>query len=420
MAGAEAVAVEADDDGFGVVLADGRAVRALRLILATGVVDVLPSIDRFGEFYGSSAFTCPTCDGYEAQDKTIVVIGEHDDLGGVRRGNAGLGICRHAHRRTDVDRCIQCRTRQGERRGHRCRDRHTHGAAGRRRQPRGRELTAGPSFAATCCSSLPTKSSTATWPSASAARFLTKDALSSMRTAEPRYRMSSPPETSLRALCSPRSPPPRASARASPRPSHSRRVRRSWLAAPRTGSEQCAQRMSTSTHSFPAPRRDRVPSSQRQPPGAARPGGSARSRAGRLRGRDHPAPGTPVASHAHRNWRSSGRHGRRPRDQHPRRRHVPRRDLGTRRLRNSPRATTVEARHAAPNWSASLGLVLIGWGLFSLVEGVINHHLLTIHHVRDDVHRSDVVGPRLPPERSGAVQRGPADLPKTAAQPGPA
>ena len=39
----------------------------------------------------------------------------------------------------------------------------------------------------------------------------------------------------------------------------------------------------------------------------------------------------------------------------------------------------------APHWSASLGLVLIGWGLFNLVEGVINHHLLTIHHVRDDV-----------------------------------
>ncbi len=81
VAGAEAVAVEADDDGFEVVLDDGRTVRALRLILATGVVDVLPSIDRFGEFYGSCAFTCPTCDGYEAQNKTIVVIGDHDDLG---------------------------------------------------------------------------------------------------------------------------------------------------------------------------------------------------------------------------------------------------------------------------------------------------------------------------------------------------
>lgn len=31
------------------------------------------------------------------------------------------------------------------------------------------------------------------------------------------------------------------------------------------------------------------------------------------------------------------------------------------------------------------GLLAAGWGLFNLVEGVIDHHILTIHHVRDDV-----------------------------------
>lgn len=30
-----------------------------------------------------------------------------------------------------------------------------------------------------------------------------------------------------------------------------------------------------------------------------------------------------------------------------------------------------------------VGLMLIGWGLFNLVEGVINHHILGIHHVRE-------------------------------------
>jgi uncharacterized membrane protein len=29
-----------------------------------------------------------------------------------------------------------------------------------------------------------------------------------------------------------------------------------------------------------------------------------------------------------------------------------------------------------------IGAVLIGWGMFNLVEGIINHHLLQIHHVR--------------------------------------
>lgn len=32
-----------------------------------------------------------------------------------------------------------------------------------------------------------------------------------------------------------------------------------------------------------------------------------------------------------------------------------------------------------------IGLILMGWGAFNLVEGIVDHHILTIHHVRDDV-----------------------------------
>jgi uncharacterized membrane protein len=32
-----------------------------------------------------------------------------------------------------------------------------------------------------------------------------------------------------------------------------------------------------------------------------------------------------------------------------------------------------------------LGLVLAGWGLFDVVEGVIDHQILNVHHVRDDL-----------------------------------
>lgn len=39
----------------------------------------------------------------------------------------------------------------------------------------------------------------------------------------------------------------------------------------------------------------------------------------------------------------------------------------------------------APSWGFHLGLVLVGWGLFNLVEGAVNHHLLGVHHVRDDL-----------------------------------
>jgi thioredoxin reductase len=74
------------DDAFDLRLADGRRMRALRLILATGVVDLLPDIAHFDEYYGATAFTCPTCDGYEAQGKRVVAIGDDDHISGFALG----------------------------------------------------------------------------------------------------------------------------------------------------------------------------------------------------------------------------------------------------------------------------------------------------------------------------------------------
>ena len=34
---------------------------------------------------------------------------------------------------------------------------------------------------------------------------------------------------------------------------------------------------------------------------------------------------------------------------------------------------------------ATWGCVLAGWGLFNLVEGLVDHQLLGVHHVRDDL-----------------------------------
>lgn len=39
----------------------------------------------------------------------------------------------------------------------------------------------------------------------------------------------------------------------------------------------------------------------------------------------------------------------------------------------------------APPWRAHFGGLMVGWGAFNLVEGLIDHHLLGIHHVRDDL-----------------------------------
>lgn len=44
-----------------------------------------------------------------------------------------------------------------------------------------------------------------------------------------------------------------------------------------------------------------------------------------------------------------------------------------------------EARRGAPLPDARMftGQLLLGWGSFNLVEGVLGHHLLELHHVRD-------------------------------------
>jgi uncharacterized membrane protein len=34
------------------------------------------------------------------------------------------------------------------------------------------------------------------------------------------------------------------------------------------------------------------------------------------------------------------------------------------------------------SWKGLLGWILVGWGLFNLIEGAIDHHILQIHHVR--------------------------------------
>jgi uncharacterized membrane protein len=39
----------------------------------------------------------------------------------------------------------------------------------------------------------------------------------------------------------------------------------------------------------------------------------------------------------------------------------------------------------APSWSFHVGLLLAGWGVFNVVEGLLNHQILGLHHVRDDL-----------------------------------
>jgi uncharacterized membrane protein len=44
-----------------------------------------------------------------------------------------------------------------------------------------------------------------------------------------------------------------------------------------------------------------------------------------------------------------------------------------------------QRRELAPPWRAHFGMLLVGWGVFNIVEGVIDHQILSLHHVRDDL-----------------------------------
>ncbi len=56
---------------------------ASRVILATGVADVLPPLPGFRELWGTGVLHCPYCHGYEVRDQPLAVYG---------RGKAAVGL----------------------------------------------------------------------------------------------------------------------------------------------------------------------------------------------------------------------------------------------------------------------------------------------------------------------------------------
>jgi thioredoxin reductase len=71
----EVSAVAPDGDEFDVALADGQAVHARRLLVATGLVDELPDIPGLRDRWGRDVVHCPYCHGWEVRDQTIGVLG---------------------------------------------------------------------------------------------------------------------------------------------------------------------------------------------------------------------------------------------------------------------------------------------------------------------------------------------------------
>ncbi len=70
--------IKKENESFIIHTDDGNSYHSRKVILATGLQDVLPDIEGIHEFYGTSLFVCPFCDGWELKDRRLVVIAESD------------------------------------------------------------------------------------------------------------------------------------------------------------------------------------------------------------------------------------------------------------------------------------------------------------------------------------------------------
>ena len=65
-------------DGAVRVTCAGRAELTRTVLLATGMLDEVPDIPGFADVWGTSAHTCPYCDGFEHRDERLAVLAAGD------------------------------------------------------------------------------------------------------------------------------------------------------------------------------------------------------------------------------------------------------------------------------------------------------------------------------------------------------
>ncbi|MGQ2983873.1 NAD(P)/FAD-dependent oxidoreductase [Flavobacterium sp.] len=66
------------DGGFEVITASGIAYNSKKLLVATGVIDIMPDIKGFTECWAKSVVHCPYCHGYEVRGKKTGILANGD------------------------------------------------------------------------------------------------------------------------------------------------------------------------------------------------------------------------------------------------------------------------------------------------------------------------------------------------------
>lgn len=71
-------AVRPVGEHFEVEAEDGTVVATRKVLLATGLHDTLPPLPNVEQFWGSSVFHCPFCDGWEIRDQPVAIYNNGD------------------------------------------------------------------------------------------------------------------------------------------------------------------------------------------------------------------------------------------------------------------------------------------------------------------------------------------------------
>ncbi|KAA9333031.1 NAD(P)/FAD-dependent oxidoreductase [Hymenobacter busanensis] len=82
---------------FRVTLDSGRCVTTRKILLATGIADVLPPIEGMRELWGVGVLHCPYCHGYEVSDQPVAVYGRNKSAAGfallISRWSKDVVVC---------------------------------------------------------------------------------------------------------------------------------------------------------------------------------------------------------------------------------------------------------------------------------------------------------------------------------------
>ena len=73
-----AAAARKAEDGWEIEVVSGEVFRAGRLVFATGIWDILPSIEGLAECWGISVLHCPYCHGYEVAGRKTGILANGD------------------------------------------------------------------------------------------------------------------------------------------------------------------------------------------------------------------------------------------------------------------------------------------------------------------------------------------------------